>query len=54
MKYNEAKVNRLAKVTRILNETDGPQGPHGWTKELSGLWSEKQKLTIDVNRMEKK
>ena len=53
MKYNEGSVNRLAKVTRILNEAEGPKGPHGWTKELSQLWIEKKNLTIDVGRMTK-
>ena len=53
MKYNEDSVNRLAKVTRILDKAEGPKGPHGWTKELAQLWVEKNKLAIDVGHMTK-
>lgn len=53
MKYNESQVNRLSKITRILHTEEGPKGPHGWTKELSQMWTERNNLAINVGRMKK-
>ena len=54
-KYNEAMVNRLAKLDNLLSHSNGgPNETHGWTKELSTAWTERNKLRIEVSRMETK
>ena len=54
-KYNEAVVNRLAKLDSLLSQNGGEAtARHGWTKELSAAWTERNKLRIEVSRMETK
>lgn len=47
IKYNQAKVDRLAHIEEIFNKT------MGWTKQLFNLYEERKALKIDVSRMRK-